>query len=123
MEVKGTSEERRAAILAEIEAIGPVLPGSIVERSTRCQRSGCHCRAEPPHLHGPYATWLHQEGGRQVTTTLSADEARRLRPMVSADRRLRTLVAELEALSVAELANERLGASTRVGNSTRKAGK
>jgi hypothetical protein len=123
MEVKRTSEGRRAAILAEIAAIGPVLPGSVVERSTRCQRLGCHCRADPPQLHGPYATWLHQEGGRQVTTTLSADEARHVRSLVAADRRLRVLVAELESLSVAELADDRLNAFSSVGNSVRKAGK
>lgn len=123
MEMKGTSEGRRAAILAEIEALGPVLPGSIVERSTRCQRSGCHCRAEPPQLHGPYATWMHQESGRQVTKTLSAQEAQHLRPMLAADRRLRALVAELESLTVTELANEGLDASTAVGKPKRKAGK
>jgi hypothetical protein len=49
---------------ADASTSGPVLPGSIVERSTRGQRSGCHCRADPPRLHGPYATWIHQEDGR-----------------------------------------------------------
>ena len=118
-----TSAQRRAAIVAEIEGIGPVLPGSIVERSTRCQRSGCHCRADPPLLHGPYATWMHQEGGRQVTKTLSADEARRLRPLVAADRRLRALVAELEALTVVELAQDGVTDPPATGKRARKAGK
>jgi hypothetical protein len=108
--------------VAEIKAIGPVLPGSIVERSTRCQRSGCHCRADPPHLHGPYATWMHQEDGRQVTKTLSAEEAQRLRPLIAADRRLRALVAELESLTVAELADNALPESPPVGNRRTKAG-
>ena len=118
-----TSARRRAAIVAEIKAIGPVLPGSIVERSTRCQRSGCHCRADPPHLHGPYATWMHQEDGRQVTKTLSTEEAQRLRPLIAADRRLRALVAELESLTVAELADNALAESPSVGNRRSKAGK
>ena len=95
--------ERRRAILAEIEALGPVLPGSIVERSTRCQRAGCHCRAEPPRLHGPYPTWLH----KQVTRTLTPEEAERLRPMITADRRLKALVQELEQLTVADVVRER----------------
>jgi hypothetical protein len=118
-----TSARRRAAIVAEIKAIGPVLPGSIVERSTRCQRSGCHCRADPPRLHGPYATWMHQEDGRQVTRTLSAQEAERLRPLIAADRRLRALVAELESLSVTELADGALLDPREVGNQRSKAGK
>jgi hypothetical protein len=95
--------ERRRAILAEIEALGPVLPGSIVQRATRCQRAGCHCRAEPPRLHGPYPTWLH----KQVTRTLSPEEAERLTPMIAADRRLKALVAELEELAVAEVVRRR----------------
>lgn len=118
-----TTAQRRAAIVAEIEAIGPVLPGSIVERSTRCQRRGCHCRADPPRLHGPYATWMHQEGGRQVTRTLSQDEAERLRPLVAADRRLRALVAELESLTVSELATSGTEATQAVGKSRRQSGK
>ena len=118
-----STAQRRAAIVAEIKAIGPVLPGSIVERSTRCQSSGCHCRADPPRLHGPYATWMHQEGGRQVTRTLSHEEAARLRPLVAADRRLRALVAELESLTVSELVASGSEAKQPVGKSRRKSGK
>ena len=40
--------------------------------------------------------------GRQVTTTLSAEEAARLEPAIAANRRLHELVKELEALSVAD---------------------
>lgn len=118
-----TNAQRRAAILAEIKALGPVLPGSIVERSTRCQSSGCRCRADPPHLHGPYATWMHQQDGRQITKTLSDDEAQRLRPLIAADRRLRALVRELESLTVSEFANDQLIVPKVVGKQTSKAGK
>lgn len=99
------TDRRREEILAEMAGLGVVLPGSLVERQTRCQRSGCHCHADPPRLHGPYATWMRQEGGHQVTRTLSAEQAERLRPLVAADRRLRQLVRELEALSLSEVDN------------------
>lgn len=118
-----TTEEQRRAILAEITSIGPVLPGSIVERSTRCQSSGCHCRADPPQLHGPYATWMRQHDGRQVTTTLSAEQAEALRPLIAEGRRLRGLVRELEQLTVAELVNERARPTIPVGTKRPKAGK
>jgi len=110
-------------ILAEITALGLVLPGSIVERSTRCQSAGCHCRADPPHLHGPYATWMRHEDGRQVTRTLSDDEARQLRPLIAANRRLRALVTELETLTVSEFINDELIVPQVVGNQKSKAGK
>ena len=97
------TDQRRQEILAEMARLWPVLPGSVVERSTRCQSPGCHCRADPPRLHGPYPTWMRQEDGHQVTRTLSGDQADRLRPLVAADRRLRELVRELEALALSEV--------------------
>jgi hypothetical protein len=99
-------KQRRRAILAEIAALGPVLPGCIIERSTRCQSPGCRCRSEPPVLHGPYATWTHREGGRQVTRTIAAEQAEHLRPLIENGRRLRQLVAELEQLAVKTVVNE-----------------
>ncbi len=117
------SDKRRLAIIAEIKALGPVLSGSIVERSTRCQRSGCHCRADPPVLHGPYVTWMHQQEGRQVTKTLSAEEAELLRPMLAAGRRLRELVRELEDLGVTDLVESGYLSPLPVGNRRPKAGK
>ena len=123
MNVAMTNAQRRAAIVAEIMALGPVLPGSIIERSTRCQSPGCHCRADPPRLHGPYVTWMHQEDGRQITKTLSDDEARLLRPLIVADRQLRVLVGELESLTVSEFANNQLVVPRAAGKQTTKAGK
>jgi hypothetical protein len=96
-----SADQRRAAILAEIAALGPVLPGSITQRVTRCQTASCRCHADPPVLHGPYPTWTHRTGGRQVTRTLTAEEAGQLRPLIDADRRLHQLVRELEALTIA----------------------
>ena len=83
----------------------PTLPGSLTSRTTRCQRPGCHCRATPPVLHGPYPTWTRKAGTRSITKTLTPQEAERLRPYFAAHRRLRQLITELEALSI-ELAGQ-----------------
>ncbi|HUY06692.1 MAG TPA: DUF6788 family protein [Acidimicrobiales bacterium] len=96
--------EQRRAILREIAALGPVLPGSITERLTRCQTEGCHCRADPPQLHGPYFVWTHRSGGRQITTSITSEEADLLRPLIAEDRRLHRLVHELETLGAQETA-------------------
>jgi hypothetical protein len=93
-------DRRRQAILTEIARLGPTLPGSIGERMTRCHTEGCRCRADPPHLHGPYITWSHRRDGRQVNRTVSKDQAGRLRPLIEADRKLHQLVRELEALTI-----------------------
>ena len=58
-------------------------------------------------LHGPYPTWTHQQGGRQVTKTLSAQEAAHLGPAIAANRRLHELVKELETLSIAHFESAR----------------
>ncbi len=124
--LEGMGGDRRSAILAEIEALGPVLAGCIIERSTRCQTESCHCRADPPRLHGPYPTWTHRENGRQVTKSLSAEQAEALRPFLARDRRLHELVHELEAASIELIEQAQgitLGRQTALGKRRPKAGK
>ena len=98
----GTPDQQ---IQAELAQIGIALPGSLTSRTTRCQRPGCHCRASPPILHGPYPTWTRKAGSRSITKTLTPEDAERLRPYFSAHRRLRQLITELEAISI-ELAEQ-----------------
>ena len=96
---------RHQQIQDELARIGIALPGSLTSRTTRCQRPGCHCRATPPVLHGPYPTWIRKAGARSITRTLTAEDAERLRPYFAAHRRLRQLITELEAVSI-ELAEQ-----------------
>jgi hypothetical protein len=118
--------ERLEEILAELGNLGAVLPGSISARRTRCQRPGCHCRAEPAVLHGPYRTWTWRPRGVAVTKTLTDEEAERLASYSLAHHRLRELVAELEQLSVQlieQIEGVDLGRAREVGNRPPKAGK
>jgi hypothetical protein len=46
---------------------------------------------------------MRQDGDHQVTRTLKAEQAERLQPLIAADRRLRQLVRELEALGMSEV--------------------
>ena len=91
---------RHQQIQAELAQIGLVLPGSLTDRTTRCQRARCHCHADPPQLHGPYPTWTRKVSGRTVTRTLTTEDAERLRPYFDAHRHLRQLITELEAISI-----------------------
>lgn len=96
--------DRIQEILAEIDAIGHALPGSVVTRTTACGKPGCRCKADPPELHGPYTSWLLRSGGKPVTRRLTPGQEERYRPWFDNDRRLRHLVAdlvtEIENLSV-----------------------
>lgn len=96
---------RRAEVLEELGGLGPCLPGSITERTTRCASKGCHCQDDPDARHGPYRLWTRKVAGKTVTRTLDADQADRYRPWLDNKRRLDELVAELEQLSMLEMAH------------------
>ena len=86
--------------MAEIAKIGYCLPGSLVERTTRCGNRGCRCHTDPSGRHGPYPSWTRRVDGKTVTRTLSAQQAKRYKPFFDNNRRLRELIRELEELSV-----------------------
>src|SRR5215813_9318850 len=89
-----------AAIAAELAEIGFVLPGTLTERPMRCGRANCRCHADPPALHGPYHQWTRKVAGKTVTQFLSDDQLADYSGWFDNQRRLRALLAELEALSL-----------------------
>jgi len=91
------AHQRLARQLADI---GPVVPGSITARMTRCGTPGCRCQANPPQLHGPYPTWTRAVAGKTITRQLNPDQASRYQPWVDNARTLRDLVRQLRALGV-----------------------
>jgi hypothetical protein len=92
-------------IRAELSTIGPALPGGIVDRWTRCGKSPCRCKADPPQLHGPYPQWTRKEKGKTTTRLLSPGQIERYRPLFEEAQRLRELVRELEMLCTAAVEN------------------
>ena len=92
-------QARAARIAAGLAAVGFALPGTLTERMTRCGHPGCRCHADPPRLHGPYHQWTRKIGGKTVTRILTGDQLADYQPWFDNQRRLRTLVAELETLS------------------------
>jgi hypothetical protein len=94
------ARSRKRQILAEIAKLDFCLPGTLVERTTRCSTPTCHCHSDPDRRHGPYPSWIRKVGAKTVTRTLSTTQAERYRAWFDNTRRLRELVDELEALSV-----------------------
>lgn len=101
-----TLQRRKAEIIAEISALGLPLPGSLVQRRTRCGNTGCRCRANPPQLHGPYWSWTRKVGNKTVTRTLSPEQAERLHPLLDNSRHLRELISQLEEIALKQVAND-----------------
>lgn len=96
----GPLARRRREITDEIAALGPTLPGSLVQRTSRCGNAGCRCRGEPPQLHGPYWAWTRSVDGTTVTRSLTVEQADRYRPWFANAQRLRELVNDLKQLAL-----------------------
>ena len=75
-------------------------------------------RRQPPVLHGPYLTWTRKIAGKTVTRRLTEDQYQAYRTWFDASHTLRTLLAELEALSLDIIEDE-----LRSGHSNTKTGK
>lgn len=94
-----STELRQRQIADEIAGLGLCLPGSLVERTTRCGSARCRCHTDPSYLHGPYPSWIRKAGTRTITRTLSPAQLERYRPLFDNTKRLRELIGELETLS------------------------
>jgi hypothetical protein len=99
-----SAAQARAAIETALGQIGFTLPGSITIRRTRCGKPRCACKADPPALHGPYIQWTRTVNGKTVTRTLTQAQYDTYASWFANARRLRNLAAELEALSLREIA-------------------
>ena len=89
-----------ARITASLAQIGFALPGSLVWRTTACGKTGCHCQANPPVLHGPYLTWTRTVNGKTVTRKISEDQQLHYQAWFDNARKLHRLVTDLETLSL-----------------------
>ena len=98
-----SADQARAAIQAALGQIGFCLPGTITIRHARC-KPRCACTADPPSLHGPYIQWTRTVKGKTVTRLLTPAQYQAYAPWFANTRRLRALAAELEALSLQEMA-------------------
>ena len=90
----------QARITASLAEIGFALPGSLVWRTTACGKTGCHCQADPPVLHGPYLTWTRTVNGKTVTRKITEDQHDRYQAWFDNARKLHHLVTDLETLSL-----------------------
>ena len=88
-------------IAAELAAAaGPALPGTLTVRSYACGKPACRCHRDPPQLHGPYAEWTRKIGGKTVTRRLTGDQLAAWQPLFDNAWKLRTLLAELQELTL-----------------------
>jgi hypothetical protein len=92
--------ERLAQEIGEVARQGLALPGTLLERRTRCGRPGCRCGADPPVPHGPYWSWTRKVDGKTRTRYLSDEQHADYESWFENAKRLRALVTALEALGL-----------------------
>lgn len=63
-------ERQRAAILQQLQALGDMRRGSIVEQYLRCGKAPCCCRAPRHPGHGPYFAYTRKVQGKTQTRQL-----------------------------------------------------
>lgn len=101
-----TINRRQQKLAAQIAEIDHILPGSINVVMNRCGKHTCACHADPPKLHGPYITWTRKVAGKTVTRRLSTEQLERYKPWFENNRRLQTLISELQTLGIERLEAE-----------------
>jgi hypothetical protein len=78
-------------------AAGPALPGTLVVRAYECGKP----RTRPAARHGPYAEWTRKIGGKTITRRLTPEQLAAWQPLFDNAKKLRTLLAELQELTLA----------------------
>jgi hypothetical protein len=71
----------------------------LLQVRTRCGTPGCHCKADPPQLHGPYWQWTRKVNGKTVSVRLTDTQAQLVRRWLDNAKALDRLLAELDQLS------------------------
>lgn len=92
--------ERLADEISRVARRGPALPGTLLERRTRCGRPGCKCGGDPPVPHGPYWSWTRKIAGKTQTRYLNDDQRADYQEWFDTAKQLRALVAALENLGL-----------------------
>jgi hypothetical protein len=101
MEVTAAQQAALGKITAGLAAAGLALPGTLTVRAYRCGKPNCRCHADPPRLHGPCNEWTRKIDGKTVTRRLTDAELAGYQPLFDNARKLRSLLAELQDLTMA----------------------
>jgi hypothetical protein len=86
-------------LAAQLPHIGYTMPGTLIHRHTRCASTGCHCRADPPQLHGPYWQWTTKTSGKTITRQLSPAQAQLYQQWINNNKQLHDILAQMRDIA------------------------
>ena len=97
-------EQRRERLLARLGSLsaGPIMRGSVVERTRRCGKKTCACATDPKARHGGLYLSVHLDG-KTAAVPLRQDDVARVCDAVERYQRLWETLTELTACEIADL--------------------
>jgi hypothetical protein len=91
---------KREHLKAELNKVGNMRPGSLVERYRKCGKPSCHCAGKNAHGHGPSYSLTHPVKGKTVTKIIPRGPAvEHTRTQIAEYQRFRALMQELVGVS------------------------
>lgn len=92
-------EKRFETLKASLADLGPFRRGTVLRQFVKCVQASCHCRADPPQLHGPYYEWTRKVKGNTVSVRVTKEQAQLLSQWIADARRLDKIIAEMQTIS------------------------
>ncbi len=102
---RGRIRQRTKELRRTINAMDYLASGHIAHRTKLCGRDNCRCAQDPDARHGPYYQWSRRQDGRQVHSTLTAQQAKLLGDAIANLRTIQELLAVWERETAAEILN------------------
>ena len=78
--------------------------GTVLKRMMKCGQPQCACHRDPAKRHGPYFEWTYKANGKTVNVKLSPQAAPLYQAATKQHRKLKAILARMERLSRAALA-------------------
>jgi len=89
-------EQQVVRVLKKLNALGPMLPGSISEQWNVCGTEGCACKAaKNPVRHGPYYQLSFSVKGRSSTMFIKQNDVAEARRRIKRYKQFKELSFEL----------------------------
>lgn len=107
-----TMEKRYARLTARLAKLGPVLQGTITERT---MVRGDPERPGKEKTYGPYYQWTFKRAAKTVTVNLSRSQAKTYQRAIDNHRKLEVITQEMRALSLTILEEKTQGVKRRKG--------
>lgn len=96
-----TTEREIAQIKRDLQALGPMHPGSVSRQYQVCCKIGCKCmNADNPVKHGPYHKLAYVHRGRPVCRFVRAECVEGLSVRLAAYKKFRSLIDRWVELSI-----------------------